>query len=190
MSQNTDQVHAFSGLNLYVGGTDATAPTDADTAPTDGEWANLGFLTDDGTGLTPSQETTDITSTQSFYPLLTLVTGRNTDVDFTLLQVSDEAWQLAFGGGSFTGSSGDYEWVPPDPGFRDERSVIIEANDGTVILRVYIPRAVVTTVGAVRFNKGSATEFPITMRILGTSGTDAVQLFTSGYDALIMSSMT
>lgn len=169
MALDADQILVAGGGRVLIAPLGTTAPTDTTTAWAAG-WKNLGYTTDDGVVLRPNLTVTDINAWQTFEPVRRIVTNRGLTVAFTLLQLTREALLIAFNGGTFTPGTGIVTYEPGEPGSVYERALGVEATDGTKIVRLVIPRVDISDVGDIPFTKGSATQVPLTLAMLGVSG--------------------
>lgn len=158
----------FTGA-LYVAPVGTTAP--ATTAASWGAgWIHLGYLSEEGPGITPTIETSDVAAWQSDVPVRTDVIKRGIDYTFTLLQRTGTALKLAMGGGTITSlGGGDFKFEPPTGGV-DFHAFGLETVDGTIIDRWLLDRGSVVNLGAVPMNKSNAEQFPITVRALAAIG--------------------
>lgn len=165
MALTADEVFIAGGGHVYVADVGATEPTDT-TTPWDADWTELGYTTDDGVTITPSQTITDIPAWQSRYPVRRIVTAENFEASFSLLQWNEDTLSLAFRGGTWVGDV----YTPGAAGVVDERALGIEAIDGDKIARIVIPRGLVTTVGGINMTRTGANPIPITFSSLATEG--------------------
>lgn len=181
MAEDSAQILVLAAGDVYVAPYGATAPTGA-TAALSNEFKKLGYIDDAGPSFTPSTTSSNITGWQSPYPLSVRITGRVLDMAFTLMQLTEESLALAFGGGTWTGTPGGTRtWDPPAASANDQRAVVIEAQDGAKSIRVYVPLAQVSSVGAITFTKDQPASVPITMSaVVQSSSQKIAQVFTAG----------
>lgn len=168
MALDADQILVPGSGRVMVAPVGTTAPTDVSTAWAAG-WKDLGYTTDDGVVLRPNLAVTDINAWQSFEPVRRVVTSRGLTVAFTLLQMTREALQIAFNGGTFTGTD-PITYTPGEAGNIFERALGVEATDGTKTVRLVVPRVDISDVGDIPFTKTGAANIPLTLAMLGTSG--------------------
>jgi hypothetical protein len=99
---NASDVAVGSNGNLYIAALGTAAPADC-YAPWPTGWMDLGLLTDDGIEFTPNErDLTDIPSWQLLDPVRRVVTSRNVQATFTLLQYNRQTFDFATGGGVWT----------------------------------------------------------------------------------------
>ena len=165
MALTADEVFIAGGGHVYVADVGTTEPTDT-TTPWGVGWAELGYTTEDGVTITPSQTITDVPAWQSRIPVRRIVTGENLEVQFSLLQWNEDTLSLAFRGGTWDGDV----YTPGTAGVVDERALGIEAIDGDKIARVIVPRGMVTTVGGITMTRTGANPIPITFSSLAVEG--------------------
>lgn len=161
MALTADEVFIAGGGHVYVADVGATEPTNT-TGAWDADWTELGYTTDAGVTITPSQTITDIPAWQSRYPVRRLVTAENFEVAFSLLQWNQDTLSLALRGGTWVGDV----YTPGAAGVVDERALGIEAIDGDKIARIVIPRGLVTDVGGININRTGGNPIPITFSAL------------------------
>lgn len=178
MAIDSDQILVAGGGKVLLAPVGSTAPTDTTTA-WDGAFKDLGYTTEDGVVLSPNLSVTDIEAWQSFEPVRRIVTGRGMTISFTLLQMTREALLMAFNGGSFTGTT-TVTYTPGSAGSIYERMLGVEAVDGDKIVRLVIPRVEISDVGDIAFTKTGATEIPLTLAMLGSSGGSAFTIIADG----------
>jgi hypothetical protein len=187
MPNNAEEVFVASNGHIYVGPTDATAPTDATTAMSsvDSDWQDLGYVTEDGVSLTPGQTITDVFVWQEFYPLKRIPTSKTFEAAFTLAQLNSDTLSLAFGGGTTTGSDpGPYTFAPGDASTLDTRSLTIEVIENARVYRFYIPIGIATQLGTVTFNRSSIVSLPVTFSAQAAGSDDPFTVFISDPDFL------
>lgn len=178
MAVDSDQILVAGGGRVFIAPVGSTAPTDTTTA-WDAAFKDLGYTTEDGVVLRPNLAVTDITAWQSFEPVRRIVTGRGLTVAFTLLQMTREALQLAFNGGAFTGTT-TVTYEPGEAGDIYERMLGVEAVDGDKVVRLVIPRVDISDVGDIPFTKTGAVNIPLTLAMLGVSGSAPFTIIADG----------
>jgi len=131
------------------------------------DFANLGYLTDDGAKFTDGKTTNSVRPWQSFYPVRVHVTEREAMLEFTLLQWNVDSIPLAFGGGGFTQPrAGEYRYEPPTPETLAINALVLDIADGDRNFRVGIPRGFVTSNTESTFAKTGPALLPITFTVL------------------------
>ena len=140
----------------------ASLPTSASGTPSG--YTEMGYTTEAGVVFHVGMTSVDIKAWQSFYPVRTMVTERDANVKFTLLQWNADTFDLAFGAG---GAAGE----PGLEGTLDNRSLVIDIEDGGDVSRLVIENGMVSDVDDINFTKGAAADLGITFKVLGTDGT-------------------
>jgi len=130
----------------------------------------LGYLSEDGVNFSVARETQDFPAWQAFDPVRTAITGRTVQATFSLQQWNEDTVPLAFGGGAITGTTPNYKYELPDPeqGL-DERSVVIDIQDGSENMRFVLPRGIVVESVETQFSRGATAMLPITFKLLKPS---------------------
>jgi hypothetical protein len=103
-----------------------------------------GFVSDDGVTFRDGKEVEGIPAWQSFYDIRKIVAAKTSGAEFVLKQFNPDNAALAFGGGEVDVSSGVATYTPPPPGEIDERSLVIEWEDGDYTFRLVFPKGMVT----------------------------------------------
>jgi hypothetical protein len=180
-----DEVRVAGSGHVYVAPVGTAFPTSiSDPVDTD-DWAELGYVTEEGARFSFGRETNDIPAWQSPHPVRVVPTGTPTEVAFDLEQWNTDTIALALGGGTVTEPvAGEFEYEPPAESFIDERALIVEMIDGDVNYRYCFRRAINT--GAVEFSfvRADAVTFPITMKVLAAEGDDKPYFVQSDDPAL------
>lgn len=175
---NADEVVVGANGQIYVGATGQAEPTDATTALV-GTYSQLGFVSEDGVSFTDSKTVEAIGAWQSFYAIRRIITGRELTVSFQLRQWNDATVPFALGGGTVTEPSpGEYTYTPPAPETIDERSLILDWQDGDKNYRLWIPRGMVTENVETNLTRTAAADLPITFAAISDGADDAYILFT------------
>lgn len=169
MAEDSAELLVGASGNIYVGSLGSTLPTNATAAP-DAAFKELGYATEDGVSVTNGLETVEISGWQSFYALRRIVTARNFQVSFTLMQWNYDTAAFALGGATVTGASPNYTITPPAVASIDERAMIIDLIDGSNKLRWVLPRGMVTDNVTSQFQRNAAGVLPITFSVTTPSG--------------------
>lgn len=172
--------------SLHVAPYGTTIPTTVDAA-LDGNFFNLGFLTEDGLQKTQTPTIEEFPAWQSRFPIRRELTGLEVMLTAGLLQWNEQTLQTALGGGSVTEySSGKYVYVPVgDDEQLDEVSVVASWSDGDDDYRLVIPKASATESVEVQLNRTNASVLPVTFKVLGVSGVAPYKIYTNaaGFEA-------
>jgi hypothetical protein len=183
MSELASEVVVGTSGKVWVAATSATAPNDASTAMDSTEWTELGFVSEAGATFTDSRTMADILAWQAFGPIRRTVTARDQTLAFVLRQWNGATIPFAFGGGSITGSTGDWTYTPPDASTVDERSLVLEWADGDKAYRIYFPRGMVSDAVSTNLVRSGPADLPITFGVITDGITDPYLLFSND-DAL------
>lgn len=137
-------------------------------------WVPLGSLSEDGVSVTPGQDISEIKEWQSLYAIRRIVNGRTLEWKFRLQQWNQTTFPLAFGGGTLTEtapSSGIFTYAAPAASFIDERMFGLEMQDGSIIQRHWLTRAMVTNVADIVFQRTDAAGLELTVSAMGSGST-------------------
>lgn len=189
MPQSAAQVRILPAGDVSIGPTTATAPTDAET-PLDADFLKYGYIDEAGPGFTPGLTTFNIPAWQGIFPVVIGVSERSEEINFTLLQMTEEALSLAHGGGTWSGASGSRSYSAPTDLVLDPRSMVLDATDGTDSIRFYWPRVQITSVGRISFTKTGAATLPLTFQVsVVDADTPPLQIFDT-FSTLSLSDVT
>lgn len=163
-----DAAETIAGLagGLYVAPV-ATAMPATVGDPIASPWVDLGYFRTDG--LTKSKEVTsaDIKAWPGGVTVRTLITESVEGIQGTLMQIlSQDAWQLANGGGTFSGGV----YTPPVGDEDYNVAAILEILDGDNIVRFLVPKVKNVASLAMPFPSEDVAEAPLDLRFQATSG--------------------
>lgn len=162
----SDLVVAGTG-HVYVGDVGATFPTSISDPVDTGDFADLGLTTPEGVHPLFDRQTKDLFGWQVREALRTIITSVPKKFDFTLMQWNNATWALAHGGGAWEeGDPGEFEYTPPDAGFVDERSGIIEFEDGDKHYRFCIAKWLNKAPLDTMLRADDSANFPLSMSVL------------------------
>lgn len=160
--------------NLYVAPKGTVGPTDTTTAWPTG-WTDLGYLAESGFVITPKTDHQDIMVWQSLAAVRTILKSRTEELKFTLMQMNKNTLPLALGGGTVTGTTGNFHYSAPTAGTVDERAFGVEVRDAALIYRFLFPRGLVTDVKDIPFLRTDAIKFDLTATVMAVD--DVTPLF-------------
>jgi len=92
----------------------------------DPAWVELGWTDEKGVVVNDQRTTNDINVWQSLYPALKIAASRKLDMTFNLVEWTRASFSLAFGGGTWTTTTGISSYVPPTAAAVDLRSVAVD----------------------------------------------------------------
>lgn len=165
MATTATEVRVAGAGKVYAAPEGSTLPTDLGAL--DAAFVDMGYVTTDGVTFTHGRETEDLDAWQgSKIRVLTL--SEPYSVSFTLMQTSQDALLLAFGGGSVSTNLGVHTFAPPT-GQNAVRALVIEFYDGSLTYRYVIPRAQIE--GEITYtltNEGAVT-YPLEFGVLDNS---------------------
>lgn len=170
MATSATNVRAGLSVVVYSAPVGTTAPTTIAASFAAG-WIDLGYTTDDGIEITPSQDVKDIKAHQSLFPIRSISTGRKFEIKFTAMEGKSDVFKLAFGGGSFAVATSTATYTPAAASTVNEMALAIEMTDGSNTDRWIFPRTLVTDVQAIALKKDEAMQFGMKANVLQpTSG--------------------
>ena len=176
MAIDTSEIRVGVSGSVYVAPVGSTAPAEPDEA-LDSAFVDLGAINEDGLALAPSRSIEKVRSWQSAKAVRTIITEDELSISFALQQWNEDSIALAFGGGTFSATTGTAaKFVPPAAGTVDERAFVFEWVDGGITSRLYVPKGMVTDVSEIQVAKTGAIELGLTVEVLGSTPDDFVFL--------------
>lgn len=176
--------------DVYTAPAGTAAPTDLTTPGT--PWVKLGLISEDGATWTlPTEETTDIMSWQSQYPVRRVTTSMDTSVNFALMEWDRVTLPFALGGGTFTDGATVVTFHPPKAGEAESKAIYVYVKDGTIEFGIYMEQGRVTDRGESNFKPDEAALLDITFSIeVSDPAKDPYQLLfkTSSFPAATVTS--
>jgi hypothetical protein len=174
MGNDASQVVIGANGRIYTGPIDTPAPTDSGSA-LDAGFVNLGYTSENGANFTEGKDVADISAWQSFYPIRKVVTGRSVAIAFTLRQWNRDTVEFSLGGTVVDEGGGEFSYTPPEPEELDERSLILEWEDGDKHYRLYMPKGIVAENVTTELMRTAAADLPVTFAATdpGTDESDA-----------------
>lgn len=163
MAQDASKVRVAVTGAVFKGLTSATAPTGTAGAPTG--FNDLGFISEDGVEieLPDAGDSTPIKAWQNGTTVRTIRTPSedNPTWGFTMIETKIETIETYFGVTvTSTSTEGSFEFKT---GNRPYNSYIIDSIDGAELQRDYVPKGVVTSVGAHTLSNGDPIGYEVTV---------------------------
>lgn len=143
--------------------TSATAPTSQAVALTG--FADLGYISEDGVtlALPDSGDATPIKAWQNGATVRTIreTSDDNPTISFTLIETSKASIETYFGGTvTQSATEGNFSWTNAA---RTADSYVLDVVDGAELIRVYIPRGVVASVGEITLANAEPIGYEVTI---------------------------
>lgn len=185
MPNASENVLVATNGAIWVASVGAEAPSDAeepmgDLSGSTADWAEMGFVSEDGATFSMGQDVVDIGAWQSFLPIRSIVTGRTITIAHALREWKTDTVQFALGG---TVTDGVY--VPPAPDELVTFAYVLEWSDGTKKYRLYAPKVVVTESVEFQLTRTAAADLAVTVKVLDPGSDesgdpiDAFQILTN-----------
>lgn len=186
MALDSSQVRVAPFGHVYVAPVGTVAPVDVTAAFAAG-WKELGYLDEDGVGITPSTDVTDIMAWQSLLAVKTSLTGLDLTLEFNLIQVNQNTTALYFFGQAWVVAAGLATMTMSSNPALDERALAVEwTDDANFTNRLIVPRGLVTDRQQLTLKRSEAVAMGVTFKALDDNGTMAKLL--SNNTALLTSS--
>ena len=167
----SDQIVVAGEFELLIA-PDATAlPTDTSTA-LDPAFISVGLTTRDGSAFDTAPEFKNVESHQSQYATRTFRTKQTGTVKAALQEWNDKNFTTAFGGGTITGTLGEFKYEPPVGSGTDVVVAILKVTDGTKVYLFVVPQCQAQSPVSLPFSPDSESVLPLELMVLG-DGTNA-----------------
>lgn len=155
------------GGQAYVGPVGTAQPAD-ESAAVNAAYHGLGYHSEDGASFNKSMEIIRHRAFQSRYEIRRDRGNEDLSVVFSLLQWNEDTLPFALGGGSVEEvSTGHFKYSPASADEElDERSLIVDLDDGDNRLRLVIPKGSITEGVESQFTRESMGVLPVTFQAL------------------------
>jgi len=178
MTNAAGKVIVGANGTVYVAPVGTAAPTTA-AAALNVAFKELGYLTENGVTVTPSQGQTPIMAWQTAYKIRTLVTERGLVLDFVLREFNVQSLPFAFGGGALAFAGGEYKYTPPTPEQTDPRALVLDFLDGVKKYRLYVPNGQVEDLSGFSVSRSAPAELPVKFSLNYSGSGDPWNIFTT-----------
>jgi hypothetical protein len=116
-------------------------------------------------------EVADYMAWQSRSPVRREKVSQEAQVALSLMQWNEQTVPAAFGGGTISGTAGNYRYdLPDDNAALAEVSLILDAIDGSTHMRWVFPRGNVVEAVEAQFQRGNPAALPLTFKALTPAG--------------------
>jgi len=178
---DSDEVVVGGSGQVYVASVGSTLPSTPSSSLDPASWKGLGYHTEDGVSVANAPEITRHTAWQSKRPIRIDRQADTFSISFALLQWDEDSLPLALGGGSITDlGGGAYKYSPPEPDDAvDERSLVVDVEDGANKLRFVVPRGIAVEGVDTQFARSSMSSLAITFEALENDNGDDWYLLTN-----------
>jgi hypothetical protein len=159
-----------------------TALPDAVDDELDAAFVGLGLISEDGVSFSQTPDITELRAWQERFPIRRIRNTETVNLGAALLQWNENNVPLALGGGAVTDDAGTgYRYDPPAPDEAvDERSFVLDVEDGDNRVRIVVPRGQAIETVEASFVRNALAELPITVGALAAEGQTAYyMLFNS-----------
>ena len=160
MAREVDNVWVGADGRAYFGSTTATAPTNA-TAALAGEWAELGWISEDGLTEAASESYNEIKAWDGTVARKVLTSSERTFA-LTFLESNEHTLEFYYSGDVVAAISGGSKIEVTTPS-RVQWSMCFDVVDGSNTCRIYAANVEVTGRGDVVYKNGEAVGWNITV---------------------------
>ncbi len=181
MSLETEEITVPLTGHIWRGVVGTAFPTNISTAVNETLWTELGYTTEAGPRFKFGRETKAIKGWQSRDVLRMLVTSKPKSIAFDLLQLNQNTFNTAMGGGTWTEpTAGNYKYVPPLDEYVDEFALIVEFSDGADDVRFCYRKVFNQTPAEFTLKADDAITLPVDCMVLQADGDlPAWELYTN-----------
>lgn len=159
------RIYGDQASAVYVAPKGTTGPVGL-AAPA-AAFADLGWLSEDGTDITRETSTTDFTAWQGGTIVRSKVSGVKDTLKVVCLEETATALGLYYPGSTSATVTGTTTITVPGGSKSNEKALVVDFIDDTVTKRYSIPRAEVTGVGTVSHKDSDMTMYEFTFTIYG-----------------------
>jgi hypothetical protein len=167
---NENEIVLAGNGQVYIAPSGTALPTDP-VAALNPAFVGLGYVTEDGATVTVTPDIAEFNAWQTRTPVRREMTSRTIEVSFSLMQWDEDTVPFAFGGGTVSGTVGNYRYnMPDDNAALDERAMVLEAVDGAKHFRWVFAKGNVVEAVEATYARTDPAVLPITFRALAASG--------------------
>jgi hypothetical protein len=178
MATNPARQTVAQMARLHLSPVGTIAPADA-VAALAAAWLEVGLFTPDSLTFATDPSFNEVNSHQSNYPTRRIQESDSATVSVDLQEWSGENFRSVYGGGTVTMlTAGNYKFVPPALGARQEFSAIITIQDNAKHYRYVVPRCMQIEGVEQALQKGEEARLPLRLAVLGGDVGDAWYLLT------------
>lgn len=159
------RIYGDESSAVYVAPKGTTGPTTL-AAPAVA-FADLGWLSEDGTEIGRETSATDFTAWQGGTIVRSKVSGVKDTIKVTCLEETAIALGLYYPGATTVTTTGVSTITVPGGSKSNEKALVVDFLDDTITKRYVIPRAEVTGVGAIAHKNTDMTMYEFTFTIYG-----------------------
>lgn len=153
---------------VYVAPLGTSGPASA-TSPLGVAWAPLGFLSEDGVVISPSQvDASAITAWQESVEVRNAITAVANTIGFTMIEVRADTLALYYGEDISAGDD-SYSFGGPGSG---RKAFVIDVIDGDSIIRYWAPIGEVTERSETTYRNGEPVGLGVTVSVYPAAVTD------------------
>lgn len=167
MAKNLANIRIYGDQDsaVYVAPKGTTGPVGL-AAPA-AAFADLGWLSEDGTDISRESSSTDFTAWQGGTIVRTKVSGVKDTLKVVCLEETAVALGLYYPGMTSATVTGTTTITVPGGSKSNEKALVVDFLDDTVTKRYSIPRAEVTSVGTISHKNTDMTMYEFTFTIYG-----------------------
>ena len=167
MAKNLANIRIYGDQDsaVYVAPKGTTGPVDL-AAPA-AAFADLGWLSEDGTDITRESSSTDFTAWQGGTIVRTKVSGVKDTLKVVCLEETALALGLYYPGMTSETVTGTTTITVPGGAKSNEKALVVDFLDDTITKRYSIPRAEVTSVGTISHKNSDMTMYEFTFTVYG-----------------------
>lgn len=171
MAQDANELVVASHGDVYVAPVGTTLPATNDVdASLNAAFVNLGLISEDGVSFSAAPDIQEFMAWQRQQPVRRERTGQALSMSFALEQWNVNNVPLAFGGGEVVETAaGVFKYTfPDDNDALDERSIVVDWQDGSKKFRLVFERGSVTEAVETNLVRSALATLPITFSVLAS----------------------
>jgi len=159
---------------VYLAAVGTAMPADVATALS-ATWlaGGLGWMAEGGVTISADIATTEVRAWQSADPIDERVESRTITIQAGVLQFNQLAYQVLFGGGTWTGTTLT-TFVPSTGSAPAYWGMVVETIEATKKQRFLFPKVAVTETGELKLDRPEAANAAVTWKALNTTGANTM----------------
>lgn len=171
MSLEASEVRVAGTGHIWRAPVGTAFPANISTVVDETLYTELGYTSVDGVKFSFGRDVAEVDAWQSRDALRIITKATPRTVEAKFLQMNENTWNTAMGGGTWTTPTpGNYLYQPPAADYEDVFTYIVESHDGALKYR-WCFRNVQNISGVdVELKRTDATMLPIVVKVLAADG--------------------
>lgn len=173
MAEDSTQIRLAPSGHIWIAPGGTLCPQDVTTAMTtySAQWAELGYLSEDGVSVTPSYDTSGLKAWQTPVDVKEVLSSVGLTAKIQMLQINKDTTAQYFFGAAWTtdGPVGKLT-ISSNPSLAERAMVVEWTDDLGFISRFVMPRGFLTDRDSMQLQRTEATALGVTFQCLDSNG--------------------